>query len=75
MIGGKEFIHLPWPAIGCKIGKDAQNFAGEGGVTVAKGIGGKAHTSKVADGYTQAGQHEEAIQSMVPSALRQNGGR
>ena len=56
-------------------GKGAQDFAGEGGVTVAKGISGKAHTSKVADGYTQAGQYDEAIQSMVPPALRQNGGR
>lgn len=56
-------------------GKEAQDFAGEGGVTVAKGISGKAHTSKVADGYTQAGQYDEAIKSMVPPALRQNGGR
>ena len=56
-------------------GKGAQDFAGEGGVTVAKGISGKAHTSKVADGYTQAGQYDEAIQSRVPPALRQNGGR
>ena len=57
-------------------GKGAQDFTGEGGVTVAKGISGKAHTSKVAtETYTDAGQFDEAIQSMVPPALRQNGGR
>ena len=50
-------------------GKGAQDFAGEGGVTVAKGISGKAHTSKVADGYTQAGQYDEAIKSMVTPGL------
>ncbi len=57
-------------------GKGAQDFTGEGGVTVAKGISGKAHTSKVAtETYTDAGQFDEAIQSMVPPSLRQNGGR
>ena len=57
-------------------GKEAQDFTGEGGVTVAKGISGKAHTSKVAtETYTDAGQFDEAIKSMVPPSLRQNGGR
>ena len=57
-------------------GKGAQDFTGEGGVTVAKGISGKAHTSKVAtETYTDAGQFDEAIKSMVPPSLRQNGGR
>ena len=57
-------------------GKGAQDFTGEGGVTVAKGISGKAHTSKVAtETYTDAGQFDEAIKSMVPPALRKNGGK
>ena len=57
-------------------GKGAQDFPGEGGVTVAKGISGKAHTSKVADGYTQAGQYDEAIRAWFPrpcAAMEANG--
>lgn len=73
--GTYEIIRKTGEIVMTPYGDDAREFVGEGGVTVAKGISGKAHTNKVADGYIQAGQYDEAIQSMVPSALRQKGGQ
>ena len=71
-----EIIRKTGEIIMTPYGKDAQDFVGNGGVTVGKGISGKAHTSKVAtETYTDAGKFDEAIQSMVPPALRQNSGK